>query len=110
MLTSPLLPRLVADLRSMFDVVVFDTPPLAAGIDGYSIAAATGHLLLVLRVGKTERRMTMEKMRVFDRLPVNLVGAVLNGIQLTDGYEYYGYVPGYEASDDTPGNALAEIR
>ncbi|HEY4129204.1 MAG TPA: polysaccharide biosynthesis tyrosine autokinase, partial [Gemmatimonadaceae bacterium] len=110
MLTSPLLPRLVADLRSMFDVVVFDTPPLAAGIDGYSIAAATGHLLLVLRVGKTERRMTMEKMRVFDRLPVNLVGAVLNGIQLTDGYEYYGYVPGYEASDETPGTALAEIR
>jgi capsular exopolysaccharide synthesis family protein len=110
MLTSPLLPRLVSDLRSMYDVVVFDTPPLAAGIDAYSISAATGHLLVVLRVGKTERRMTMEKMRVFDRLPVNIVGAVLNGIQLTDGYEYYGYVPGYEAHDESPGNALAEIR
>lgn len=110
MLTSPLLPRLVADLRAAYDVVLFDTPPLAAGIDGYSIASATGNLLLVLRVGKTERRMTSEKLRVFDRLPVNIVGAVLNGIQLTDGYEYYGYVPGYEARDDAPSSALAEIR
>jgi len=110
MLTSPILPRLVADLRANYDVVLFDTPPLAAGIDGYSIAAATGNLLLVLRVGKTERRMTAEKLRVFERLPVNIVGAVLNGVQLTDGYEYYGYVPGYEARDDTPSTALAEVR
>ncbi|HEX6599583.1 MAG TPA: polysaccharide biosynthesis tyrosine autokinase, partial [Gemmatimonadaceae bacterium] len=78
MLTSPLLTRLVADLRSRYDVVIFDTPPLAAGIDGYAIAAATGSLLVVLRIGQTEKRMAAAKMLLVDRLPINVLGSVLN--------------------------------
>ena len=81
-------------------MVIFDTPPLAAGIDGYSIATAAGSLLVVLRVGQTMRRMASEKLRMFERLPVNVVGAVLNGIQMHGEYGYYGYVAGYEARDE----------
>ena len=40
LLTSAKLPELVAQLRRTHDVVIFDTPPLAAGVDGYSIASA----------------------------------------------------------------------
>ena len=61
LLTSPQLVALVAQLRANYDVVIFDTPPLAAGIDGYSIATATGSLLVVLRVGQTVRRLAAEK-------------------------------------------------
>jgi capsular exopolysaccharide synthesis family protein len=100
LLTSPVLPQLLADLRATYDVVIVDTPPLAAGVDGYSIASAAGSLLVVLRVGQTARRMAAEKLRMFDRLPVNIVGAVLNGVQFTDGYGYYGYTPGYDAVDE----------
>jgi capsular exopolysaccharide synthesis family protein len=109
LLTSPRLGAMVKTLRASFPVVIFDTPPLAAGIDGYSIAAATGSLLVVLRVGKTNRRMAAEKLRMFERLPVDVIGAVLNGIKLEDSYRYYGYVPGYEAEDETPSTALAEL-
>jgi capsular exopolysaccharide synthesis family protein len=108
LLTSPKLREMVGALRSSFDVVIFDTPPLAVGIDGYSIATATGSLLVVLRVGKTNRRMAAEKLRMFERLPVDVIGAVLNGIKLEDGYQYYSYVPGYQAEDESPGTALAE--
>ena len=96
LLTSPLLLKLIEMLRTTHDVVIFDTPPLAAGIDGYSIAAATGSLLVVLRVGKTERRMAGAKLRLLERLPVNVVGAVLNGVHFKGEFEYYGYVGGYE--------------
>jgi polysaccharide biosynthesis transport protein len=109
MLTSARLPQLVGELRAAYDVVIFDTPPLAAGVDGYSIATATGSLLVVLRVGQTARRMAAEKLRLFDRLPVNIVGAVLNGIQLTDGYGYYGYTPGYDAVEDSTEVAVAQV-
>jgi hypothetical protein len=51
--------------------------------------------------------MAAEKLRLFDRLPVNLVGAVLNGIQLTDGYGYYGYTPGYDAVEESSEVAVA---
>jgi capsular exopolysaccharide synthesis family protein len=112
LLTSPQLAGLVAHLRSTYDVVIFDTPPLAAGIDGYAIAASTGNLLVVLRVGQTVRRLAAEKLRMFERLPVNLVGAVLNGIQARGEYGYYGYVSGYEAKDavNEPGKELVPFR
>ncbi len=109
LLTSPRLAALVDELRANYDVVMFDTPPLAAGIDGYSIAAATGSLLVVLRVGATKRRLSADKLRMFERLPVSIIGAVLNGIAFEDGNEHYSYVPGYAAIDEPPGTALAEV-
>lgn len=99
MLTSPNLVRLVNELRGRYDVVLIDTPPLAAGIDGYAIAAAARHLLLVLRIGKTEKRMAAAKLALADRLPIGMVGAVLNGVELTGEYQYYGYAQGYHVQD-----------
>jgi Mrp family chromosome partitioning ATPase len=90
----------------MYDVIIVDTPPLAAGIDGYSISAATGALLVVLRTGLTNRRMAAEKLRLFERLPVDVIGAVLNGVTLSGAYGYYGYAAGYEATDEEPGTEL----
>ncbi|HET7188903.1 MAG TPA: polysaccharide biosynthesis tyrosine autokinase [Gemmatimonadaceae bacterium] len=109
LLTSSRLLDLVAELRATHDVVIIDTPPLAAGIDAYSIAAAAGGLLVVLRVGQTTRRMAAEKLRLFDRLPVDIVGAVLNGIKLDGEYAYYSYVPGYQADDDAPGMQVKRV-
>lgn len=110
LLTSHRLPELLDELRTMYDVVIVDTPPLAAGIDGYSISAATGALLVVLRTGMTNRRMAAEKLRLFNALPVDVIGAVLNGVTLNGAYGYYGYVAGYEATDDEPGTEVATVR
>jgi polysaccharide biosynthesis transport protein len=108
LITSPRLGALVEALRATHDVVIFDTPPLAAGVDGYAIASATGSLLVVLRIGRTARRMAAEKLRLLDRLPVEVLGAVLNGIQLSGAYAYYGYVPGYEAEDESEETAIVK--
>jgi tyrosine-protein kinase Etk/Wzc len=110
LLTSARLPELMAKLRSQFQVVVFDTPPLAAGVDGYSIATAAGNLLVVLRVGQTARRMAAEKLKMVDRLPVNVIGAVLNAIQFEEGYGYYGYDPGYAPAEDDESESTALVK
>ncbi len=111
LLVGSALKNLVKDLRGRFDVVIFDTPPLAAGIDGYAIASAAGNLLVVLRVGQTERRMAAAKMLLVRRLPINIMGAVLNGVPTSGEYEYYGYVGGYAAMDEqlTAGQQVAEV-
>jgi capsular exopolysaccharide synthesis family protein len=110
LLTLQRLPDMVDELRTTYDVVIFDTPPLAAGIDGYSISAATGSLLVVLRNGLTNRRMAAEKLRLFERLPVDVIGAVLNGVTLDGAFSYYGYVAGYEAEDEPEaGTEVARI-
>jgi capsular exopolysaccharide synthesis family protein len=109
LLTSPALTHLVADLRNQYDVVIFDTPPLAAGIDGYAIAAATGSLLVVLRIGQTEKRMAAAKLLLVDRLPINVLGTVLNAAPTSGEYEYYGYVGGYGTEGLEPGKEVATV-
>ena len=111
LLVGAALGNLVTDLRNRFDVVIFDTPPLAAGIDGYAIASAAGNLLVVLRIGQTERRMAAAKLLLVDRLPISVMGSVLNAVPSSGEYEYYGYVGGYAASDGElePGQQVAQI-
>jgi polysaccharide biosynthesis transport protein len=100
LLTSPGLPRLATALRGEFEVVIFDTPPLAAGIDAFAIATAAQNLMLVLRIGKTDRRMASAKLELVDRLPVRMLGAVLNCVQLRGEFEYYKYSEGYGITDE----------
>lgn len=107
LLSSPRLTALVGELRGRFDVIIFDTPPLAAGIDGYAISTVAGNLLLVLRVGHTERRLAAAKLNIMDRLPVNVIGTVLNGVALEGEFQYYAYSPGYQASEELPSSTPA---
>lgn len=100
LLTSPALSALAAELRDRYEVVLFDTPPLAAGIDAYAVAAAAQNMMLVLRVGKTERRMASAKLEVMDRLPVRVLGAVLNCVRLRGEFEYYRFADGYAVQDE----------
>ncbi|MDQ6771162.1 MAG: polysaccharide biosynthesis tyrosine autokinase [Gemmatimonadota bacterium] len=101
LLSSPALPALAAELRGGFEVVVFDTPPLAAGIDAFAIASAARNLLFVLRIGQTNRRMASAKLELVDRLPVRIVGAVLNCVEPRGEFEYYKYSEGYDVTDET---------
>ena len=96
-------------LKMRFDAIIFDTPPFAAGIDGYAIAAATGSLLVVLRIGQTERRMAAAKLALVDRLPISVLGTVLNAAPSDGEYEYYGYVAGYGTADLEPGREVARV-
>lgn len=105
LLTSSALPAIASELRSRFDVVVFDTPPLAAGIDSFAVASAAQNLMLVLRVGKTERRMAAAKLELVDRLPIHVLGAILNCVEFRGEFAYYGYAEGY-GLDGIPSNAV----
>jgi capsular exopolysaccharide synthesis family protein len=101
LLTNPRLKNLITELGQSFDVIIFDTPPLAAGIDAYAISAATGRVLMVLRMGQTERRLASAKLSIMDRLPVDVIGAVLNAVPDSGEFQYYSYAAGYgiEAQD-----------
>lgn len=102
LLSSEKLPALLTALRSTFDVIIIDSPPLSAGIDPFAIGVATGAMVVVLRSGKTDMRLAQNKLGVVDRLPIGIVGAVLNGIKAQGAYKYYSYDYGY-ADQDEPG-------
>lgn len=92
LLATPRMQELVATLSRSFDAIIIDTPPLGAGTDAYAIATATTNVAIVLRGGTTDVKMAKAKMETLDRLPVSVIGAILNGVQTDDGiYQYYSY-------------------
>ena len=107
-LGSPAMSQLVSQMRGRYEVIVVDSPPLAAGVDSFILGTVTGSLLLVLRTGHSHRDVTEAKLEVLDRLPIRLLGAVLNDVPQGAAYGYYAYysyyLPGYEAVDEDNGH------
>jgi len=101
LLGSAAMVRLLTSLRATYQAIIVDSPPLAAGVDAYALATATGAMLLVLRSGVSNRELTGTKLGVLDRLPVRVLGAVLNDVREGGAYRYYSYyLTGYELDDE----------
>ncbi len=103
--------ELFGELRDLYDVIIVDSPPLTAGVDPFILGTVTGALLVVLRTGHSHRDITGAKLEVLDRLPIRLLGAVLNDVPRGAAYGYYAYysyyLPGYEAVDEVEGQRVS---
>lgn len=93
--------QLMAELRSSYSVILVDSPPLGAGVDPFILSTLTGNVLLTFRTGATEREFAGAKLDLLQRLPIRVLGAILNGVSAKEGaYRYYSYLAGYEALDE----------
>lgn len=102
LLSSAAMVRFMADLRPAYDVIVVDSSPLAAGIDSFALATLTGNLVLVLRTGVTNRQLAEAKLDLLSRLPVRVLGSVLNDVRPNGEYQQYSYyMAGYELDEET---------
>lgn len=111
LLGSARMQDLINVLRGRFEVIIIDTPPLGAGIDPFVLGTACGNLALVLRAGETDRQLAEAKLQVLDRLPVRLLGAILNDVRVGEGaYKYYAYSYGYLASDEETSGQLPAVK
>ena len=111
LLASSQMASFVTHLRATYDVIVIDTAPLAAGVDALTLAALAGNLLMVLRLGKTDRVMAEAKLEILRRLPLRLLGAVLNDVR--DGSEYSAYayyMDGYALTNEPLFRPLAAVK
>ena len=109
LLCSPAMTRLLTGFRSRYAAILVDSAPLAAGVDAYELGTITGAMLLVLRTGVSNRELAEAKLEVLDRLPVRMLGAVLNDVRLAGDYRYYSYyLTGYELGDED--EARQEVR
>jgi capsular exopolysaccharide synthesis family protein len=104
LLTSSQMQSLLAGLKRRYEVIILDSPPMAAGSDAFVIGAHSGNVLMVLRSGSTNKDLASAQIESFLHLPVRILGAVLNDFvaQIGQGYyRYYSrYLPGYEATDE----------
>ncbi len=93
--------KLLLELQTRFRAILVDSPPLGAGVDAFGLGTLTRNLLLVLRTGSTDRALATAKLGMVDRLPIRLLGAVLNGTPAdSSAYRYYSYLPGYQVETE----------
>ena len=90
LLVSDKMSALIETARQKFEVVIIDSPPFIAGVDAYALGAAAGNILIVLRQGVSDRKLAAAKLAVLDRLPIRILGAVINGIPAGGMYRYCG--------------------
>jgi receptor protein-tyrosine kinase len=91
-----------ADLRTTFDVVLVDGPPILPVADALILAQYADLTIVVVRAGKTRRRALRRARHALARVDATTVAVVLNGAPLTgpDGYGYYGRY--YHHEDEAP--------
>ena len=66
--------------------------------------------VLVFRTGTTDGQLASAKLEVLDRLPVRVLGAVLNDVPSSRAYRYYSYLPGYETGHEEADEAPRQLQ
>ena len=97
--------QVVAELQRRFDIVLIDTPPLLAVSDALPLISRADGVIIVSRVGMTERAAATRLMTMVHLDPsVRVLGVVANdmtrepGSGYGYGYGEYGYINGNKAS------------
>jgi polysaccharide biosynthesis transport protein len=97
-LNSPHFHEFVQEMKRRFDFVLLDSPPVLGVSDASFLIREADITLLVLQHRKYPQAMNVRAKQTIEKFGGNLLGVVLNNINLsTDSYYYYysGYGYGY---------------
>jgi capsular exopolysaccharide synthesis family protein len=102
LLASPRMAYFIGTLKRTYDVIIVDCPPLASGGDPLILGSLTGNLAVVIRTGSTDRALAHAKLDQLGRLPIRILGAILNDVSERDSHHSYyaSYLPSYEPLPD----------
>jgi succinoglycan biosynthesis transport protein ExoP len=89
LLIGPKTREVIAKLRKDFDYVIFDSPPLTAIDDTFSIAAFSDGLMFVVRAGVTSMKLAKVALNLVQQRGLNLMGLIINGVSSDNPYYYY---------------------
>jgi capsular exopolysaccharide synthesis family protein len=97
--------KIISFLRSEFEFVLIDAPPLGPVSDISALADKVDSTVLLIRAGRTKKPIISHSKDKLDALEVKVVGAIMNEIDPRNRrysdyyYNYSKYSKGYYASD-----------
>jgi len=87
--------ELLEDLKTRYDKIVIDSPPVMPVADARVIAAISDSTLLVLRAERSSRRFSQSARNELWRVRAKRLGVIVNGVPSRKGGSYgYGYGQG----------------
>ncbi len=100
LLSSKKIQYLMEQFHAVFDLVIYDTPPVLELADARLLAAHTEGVIMVVGLGKTDRSILM---RALDSLRIpstSLLGVVANGVKGYTTRSYYHHQNYYASESD----------
>lgn len=93
LLASAKMDRLVEEMKQLFDLVIFDTPPVGAVADSAIMSTKVDGTVLVVRQGYVHKDEVLNAKETLDKVGARLLGYVVNDqeVDRSSDYAYYGY-------------------
>jgi polysaccharide biosynthesis transport protein len=90
--------EMIAELRQRYDFIFFDSPPILGVSDASILASEVDLVMQVIQYRRYPQPMTIRAKQMIEKVGGNMVGIVLNNINMSqdEGYYYYsGYYHDY---------------
>ena len=97
LLASKRMQQVIDELKhkGWFDLIIYDTPPVLGFADGRILAAQMNGIVLVSRIGKTDRSALKNCIDQLKLSQVSILGIVANGVTRSGSGSYYYYYSHY---------------
>jgi Mrp family chromosome partitioning ATPase len=93
-LSSNQMKDLISELKQRYDFVFFDSPPIMGVSDASILASEVDITLQVIQYRRYPQPMNLRAKQLIEKVGGNLVGIVLNNINMSQDESYY-YYSGY---------------
>lgn len=93
-LSSSQMKDLISELKQRYDFVFFDSPPIMGVSDASILASEVDMTLQVIQYRRYPQPMNIRAKQMIEKVGGNLVGIVLNNINMSQDESYY-YYSGY---------------
>jgi len=91
LLGSRKMKELIEQVKEMYDVVIFDTPPILAVTDAQILANYLDGTILVIRSKQTEFEAAIKAKEALEHTTSKLLGTILNDCEKKQSDYYYNY-------------------
>ena len=81
----------IEELYQMFDLIVFDLPPVMTVADGLIMASKTDGTVVVIREGVTRKDSIIEAKNRLIQAKARILGVIYNGVEQMNEISYYYY-------------------
>lgn len=82
---------LMKRFEDMFDIIIYDMPPVTSVTDAQIMAAKADGVVFVIRHGVAQKDSVLNAKELLEMVNANILGVVFNGVEKKTDYSYYGY-------------------
>ena len=82
---------LMKRFEDMFDIIIYDMPPVTSVTDAQIMAAKADGVVFVIRHGVSHKDSVLNAKELLEMVNANILGVVFNGVEKKNTQSYYGY-------------------